>query len=245
MKPLTFGEEDLKRIFKRETPTARALRWVKRGSKVVISLAAVYFAIFYLMNFSAFWQRFTYQAQANTAPPPVATETPPLVIEEPVIILPPKITINKLGIDAPVLYSYPVTDILEGLKSGVVRYEGTALPNERGNTVLIGHSSDFPWSTGQYKTVFALLDKLEIGDQIQLTYDNKQFTYAVSKKTVVAPTFTAPLHRTVDPTLTLLTCYPVGSTRSRLIIQADLVSGPVTATQTTEPVIDERPVKPR
>jgi sortase A len=147
--------------------------------------------------------------------------------------------------NAPVLYSYPVTDILEGLKSGVVRYEGTALPNERGNTVLIGHSSDFPWSTGQYKTVFALLDKLEIGDQIQLTYDNKQFTYAVSKKTVVAPTFTAPLHRTVDPTLTLLTCYPVGSTRSRLIIQADLVSGPVTATQTTEPVIDERPVKPR
>lgn len=243
MKQLTFDEQDLKRIFKRETPTARALQWAKRGAKVLLSLTAVYLAVFYLINFSAFWQRLNYIALAQ--PVPTATAEPTPEPSKPIIIRPPKITIAKLGIEAPVLYEYPVLDILEGLKNGVVRYEGTAHPNERGNTVLVGHSSDFPWSTGSYKTVFALLDKLEVGDEIKLTYENEIFTYAVNKKSVVAPSFTQSLHRSIDPTLTLLTCYPVGSTRSRLIIQANLVEGPVTAVQSTEPVIDETLVKPR
>jgi sortase A len=111
--------------------------------------------------------------------------------------------------------------------------------------VIVGHSSDFPWSDGKYKNVFALLDKLAVGDKIVVTYGSEKYIYQVTGSKVVKPTDLSVLKKTASPTLTLLTCYPVGSTRSRLIVTAKLLSDNAGSVQTTDPLTGESLPRPR
>jgi sortase A len=118
--------------------------------------------------------------------------------------------------------------------------EGTADPGQVGNVVIVGHSSDFPWSTGQYKTIFALLDKLTIGDEITLPFGQNRYVYKITESKIVKPTNLTVLERTAAPTLTLISCYPVGTALNRIVVTATLVDGPIGGTQTTEPFLGEK-----
>ncbi|MDD3861914.1 MAG: hypothetical protein PHP74_03450, partial [Candidatus Gracilibacteria bacterium] len=51
-------------------------------------------------------------------------------------------------------------DMQEALKDGVIHYPGTSYPGQKGNVVITGHSSYFPWDSGRFKDVFALLHQL-------------------------------------------------------------------------------------
>lgn len=112
------------------------------------------------------------------------------------------------------------TDIQSALKDGVVHYPGTSLPGQKGNVVITGHSSYFPWDPGRFKDVFALLHEVVEGDQIVLYHDQEKFTYQVEAIKVVLPEDIEVLKQTPDDRLTLITCTPVGTNLKRLIVVA-------------------------
>lgn len=76
-----------------------------------------------------------------------------------------------------------------------------------------------------YNDVFALLDQLQNGDEIIVYSYQKKYTYKVVDRAVVTPGDVAALEAR-DPEkkeLTLMTCWPVGTTLERILIFAELV----------------------
>lgn len=139
----------------------------------------------------------------------------------------PKLIINKLNVEAPVDYTQSEIDeasFQAALRSGVVYYPNTSLPGSGGNTVIFGHSSGQVWTKGDYKFIFASLDKLEKGDKIIIEYSGKRYIYSVSAKRVVSPTDLSVLNPTDSAKLTLITCTPVGTNKNRLIIEAEQIA---------------------
>jgi len=113
---------------------------------------------------------------------------------------------------------------MEELENGVVRYPGSAVPWETGNTFVFWHSSNFPWLDGDYKDVFALLYKLGVDDEVIVYYGQKKYTYRIKTKTVVKPGDVSILKRDKwISELTLMTCWPVGTTLNRMILIGELV----------------------
>jgi len=119
-------------------------------------------------------------------------------------------------------------DIQEGLQDGVVHYPGTARPGQAGNFFVTGHSSYFPWAPGDYKSVFARLHELKVGDEYWVFYNGDRYRYIIQEKKEIKPADVTVLDQPVGKRIgTLMTCTPVGTTLRRLIITAQEVD-PVT-----------------
>lgn len=114
-------------------------------------------------------------------------------------------------------------DIMTALQNGVIHYPGTAMPGQKGNVVITGHSSYFPWDAGQFKDVFALLHEVKKNDKMVLYYNQKKYIYEVVDIQTVKPNNTDVLQQTEDDRLTLITCTPVGTNLNRLIVIAKLI----------------------
>ncbi len=113
--------------------------------------------------------------------------------------------------------------IQSSLLSGVVHYPGTAEPGKIGNAFFTGHSSNVLWEPSIYNTVFALLPDIEVGADIYITNDQKEFHYRVTSKKEVNPSDVSILKQGEKKTLTLMTCTPVGTALKRLVVTAELV----------------------
>ena len=116
--------------------------------------------------------------------------------------------ISKINVKAPIIWNSELDEktMFNNLRNGVVHYKGTALPSDKkGNIFIAGHSSYYFWDSGRYKTVFALLGRLEKGDQIALAYQNKVYIYEVFDKIVVFPNQTEVLEQSNGPILSLMT----------------------------------------
>ena len=143
----------------------------------------------------------------------------------------PTITIPKINVSAPIVFepSFDEAKIQKSLEGGVVHYGSTPLPGERGNSVIVGHSSNDWWEPGNYKFVFVLLDKLIPGDRYSVNYNGKKYIYEVTVVKVVEPTDVSVLAVTPEPTMTLITCTPPGTSWKRLVVQARQVSPEVSS----------------
>ena len=112
-------------------------------------------------------------------------------------------------------------DIQEALASGVVHYPGTARPGQAGNFFVTGHSSYYPWAPGRYKTVFARLHEMTIGDEYWVYYGGDKHRYVVTGRKEVKPSDVTVLDQPGNKRMaTLMTCTPVGTTLRRLILTA-------------------------
>ena len=110
-------------------------------------------------------------------------------------------------------------DIQGALEQGVVHYPGTARPGQAGNFFVTGHSSYYPWAAGKYKTIFARLHQLNVGDEYWVYYGGDKHRYTVIEKKEVSPSDISVLDQPTDLRLaTLMTCTPVGTTLRRLIV---------------------------
>ena len=90
---------------------------------------------------------------------------------------------------------------------------GTALPGATGNVALAAHRYGY----------FKGLRRVRKGDEITVTTSLGAFHYAVDSIEIVEITDVAVLKPTIEPTLTLITCYPfdfVGHAPQRLIVRA-------------------------
>lgn len=145
-----------------------------------------------------------------------------------------RVVVERLNINAPIQFLSPEEEkvkdfskleenLQKKLEKGVVHYPGTALPGEEGNVFITGHSSYYPWNPGQYKDVFAILHAVELGDTINIYSKGQEFKYEVTDRQVVTPDRVDVLDQTIDKTLTLMTCTPIGTNAKRLIIKAKLV----------------------
>ena len=112
-------------------------------------------------------------------------------------------------------------DIQDALQDGVVHYPGTARPGQAGNFFITGHSSYYPWKPGKFKTVFARLHELNVGDEYFVYYNGDQFRYRITDKREVEPTNVSVLDQPTNKRVsTLMTCTPLGTTLRRLIVSA-------------------------
>lgn len=142
----------------------------------------------------------------------------------------PRLIIPKINVDVPVLYDVG-TDYdsqMAAMEKGVAHFPipgANSHPGEIGNTVLSGHSSNDLFDPGEYKFIFAQLEKMKVGDTIYANYEGTRYTYVVTKKEVVLPTQVNKLiYTTNKPILTLITCTPLGTAQKRLLVTAEQVS---------------------
>lgn len=136
------------------------------------------------------------------------------------------IVIPKLGANAHVIPNvdpYNSAIYQQALARGVAHAKGTATPDKPGNVFLFSHSSvDFYLAT-RYNAVFYLLNKLEVGDTVVVYYNFNRYTYTVESKHIVAADATLYLTKqTPEKMLTLMTCWPPGTSLNRMIITARL-----------------------
>jgi LPXTG-site transpeptidase (sortase) family protein len=135
--------------------------------------------------------------------------------------------VPSLGIEAPIQYISEQTEdaYQTALQHGVVHFPGTALPGQSGNVYIFGHSSDYLWSAGDYKTIFARLPEIVNEADIFVTDDQGQrYKYQVIETKVVNPKDLSVLdqgnyQRSI---LSLQTSYPLGTALQRFVVIAEL-----------------------
>jgi sortase A len=134
------------------------------------------------------------------------------------------ILVGKLGITSEIIANVDPFDSKKyqlALSKGIAHAKGTKLPGEDGNVFLFAHSSADLLTAERYNSVFYLIHHLDKGDIIDIWYEGQQYKYEVSSKEFVSPGSTSALTRIMpSETLTLMTCWPPGTTLSRLIITA-------------------------
>lgn len=110
------------------------------------------------------------------------------------------------------------------LTRGVAHAAGTAYPGEEGNVFIFAHSGvDFAEAV-RYNAVFYLLGKMEQGDEIKIFYKGDELRYNVRERKIVdADQIRYMEGEEGKKTLTLMTCWPAGTTFKRMVVIADQI----------------------
>lgn len=136
-----------------------------------------------------------------------------------------QIRIAKIDLDVTIIEGVRRRD----LKKGPGHLSGSPLPGQPGNSVISGHRTT-------YGAPFGSLDELEPGDRIEVETAIGVHVYEVRKapeqcrdedgRCIVRPTDLWVIEPREGAWLTLTTCHPKFSARRRLIVFAELISGP-------------------
>jgi sortase A len=143
---------------------------------------------------------------------------------------PSRLMIPKVNVDVPIVYGCALDDASQKkcMRDGVMHFAfsgANALPGQNGNFALSGHSSNDAFSPGDYKFIFAQLPRLVEGDLAYVNYENVRYTYVVDRIEIVDPENVSILQTGEDkPVMTLITCYPIGSARQRMLIFMNQIS---------------------
>ena len=137
------------------------------------------------------------------------------------------IIIPKIGANSKVISDIDSQDskvYQVALTKGVAHAKGSAYPGKIGNSFYFAHSSDNFYNANRYNSVFYLLNKMEKGDFFYLVYKNWVYKYVVTETSVVSPDKVEYLNNKADEKIaTLMTCWPAGTTISRLVVVGSLV----------------------
>lgn len=151
-----------------------------------------------------------------------------------------QVIIPKINVQASVQYG--LTDLSEegaqaALQNGPIHYpleNATAVPGQKGNTVVLGHSSADWFAAGNFKFIFVQLNRMDTGDLFYLDYQGARYTYRVIRTQIIAPTNIGAFNLGTDePYATLVTCDPPGTATNRLLIIGQQISPDPNTTATT------------
>ena len=138
------------------------------------------------------------------------------------------IVIPKIGAKAKVIAKVdPYNSLVyqRALTQGVAHAKTSSLPGQPGNVFIFSHSSVNFYEASRYNSIFYLLNKLEPGDEIRVYYQGQPVTYRVSETKIVSSSAVNYLQAgTGESSLTLMTCWPAGTTYKRLLVIAKLVN---------------------
>lgn len=104
------------------------------------------------------------------------------------------------------------------LKNGVAHALGSAYPGQGGTIYLFAHSALYQWDIKNYNAVFYQLKDLEIGDEVNVFYNDRRYFYKVFESKIVKPSEVGFLLGNQGERLVLQTCWPLGSTKERLVV---------------------------
>lgn len=135
----------------------------------------------------------------------------------PVAAQPNHVVIPSMLLNQPILEGI-VANQYKTLDKGIWRWPRGSTPDKGGNTILIGHRFTYTNPRG----VFYYLNKVSLGDEIGVFWNNKEYLYRVSSINVVPPNDTSIENSTVTPELTVFTCTPLWLPTNRLVIVANL-----------------------
>lgn len=219
------------------TPFAKSYTWLNEAAqklhlqrvinKTVLKyllIGAVSIGIFILVfNFPIILADIRYRFTKPQPQPAISTQA--ALSQADVVGPEAQVIIPKLNVTAPIQFppTLDETQIEVALRDGVVHYAGTALPGDKGNVVIFGHSSNDWWQPGNFKFIFALLDRLGAGDTVQINYQSHKYMYQVTGTKVVSPNDFSVVQPTDQPTLTLITCTPPGTSWKRLVVTAQQI----------------------
>lgn len=113
----------------------------------------------------------------------------------------------------------------EDLSKSLIHYKGTALPGEKGNTVIFGHST-LPqlFKPDNYLSIFSTLPTIKKGEKIIVSYDGITYTYNIEEIFEVKPNQVEILNQKFDDSyITVVTCVPPGTYLKRLVVRGRLV----------------------
>lgn len=134
--------------------------------------------------------------------------------------------IEKLKIEVPIILavSKEKEDILKALQNGVALHPSFSKPGEKEVSIIYGHSSRPLRYSGNYNTVFATLNKLEVGDKIIVYFNHKKHIYIVKEETIFYPAEEEKFlpKESENSLLVLLTCWPPRTDLKRLAVIAEL-----------------------
>jgi len=136
------------------------------------------------------------------------------------------IVIPKTGVWAPIVFSSSPKnrDMLKILEKGVGHYPESPRFDAKGVSIILGHSSAYPWYRGSYGSVFGLLNKLDPGDEFIVFYQGNRYVYRVNNTNIVVPKDFKVENPDNTQHLILMSCWPVGTNRKRIVVFSDLVS---------------------
>jgi len=133
------------------------------------------------------------------------------------------IEIPKIEISAPIILVESEKEIKSGLDRGVVLFPGSALPGQKGQTIIEGHSAPPGWPKIKYDWVFSRLNELEKGDEVILNFNHKKLNYYVTQKIFLnSGEEIAPKDLTnSENMLILISCWPPGKDIKRIAVMAE------------------------
>lgn len=136
------------------------------------------------------------------------------------------IEVPKINASAPVIANvdaFNESDYQQALTKGVAQASGTSTPDQSGNTFIFAHSAQNWLNANKYNAVFYLLYKLEKGDKFSVWYKGKKYDYVVEiKNTVSADKVPVMKNSSFGRSVTLMTCWPTGTSMQRLIVVGKL-----------------------
>jgi sortase A len=206
-----------------------------RGSRHFVPIAA---ALIVVLLFVFVQYNRVFIATVNAYVSPGSIDQQNIVIDptaDSAVSSDPRLVIPKINVDVPAIYNVgnDYNSQMAAMSNGVAHFAipgASSHPGQIGNTVLSGHSSNDLFDGGDYKFIFAQLEKMAVGDTIYANYESKRYTYVVTKMEVVKPTEVSKLvYPTDKPMLTLITCTPLGTSLNRLLVTAEQVSPDPTA----------------
>ena len=124
-----------------------------------------------------------------------------------------KILIPKIGVDRVLIQGTGKGD----LREGPGHWPSTPFPGQGGNFVVSGHRTT-------YGAPFFRLDRLKVGDTIDLLMPYAAIRYKVTRSVIVLPTQVEEVRQRGFEQISLATCHPIYSAKQRLVVQAELDS---------------------
>lgn len=137
------------------------------------------------------------------------------VTNAPMSTVPNGLIIPSMVLDQPI-YEGSIKDTYKTLDKGIWRWPKGSTPDKGGNTVLLGHR--FTYTKPQGTLYF--LNKVQVGEDIALTWNNRRYVYRVNEVKVVKSTDTSILAATDDDRVTIYTCTPLWKPTDRLVVIA-------------------------
>jgi len=164
-------------------------------------------------------------------PPPISSETE-IIKEQNSFVkidtkeesdqIPRRILIPALGIEAPIVWPEDNNEssLQMALEKGVAFWPESSLLGERGTIIILGHSSAYPWYRGNYGSIFSLINKLNLGDEISLFSQDKRYIYRVVEKEIQLPANLSIANQDNQSILYILSCWPINTNWKRIAVKA-------------------------
>jgi LPXTG-site transpeptidase (sortase) family protein len=127
----------------------------------------------------------------------------------------------------PIIWTKANKDMLSDLLKGAVHYPGTALPGQTGTSYISAHSSNYPWVKSKYRDAFARLGAVKKGDSFMVTVTDPlgkpiKLHYVVDEIGIFKADDQRQFANTSNSVVALSTCWPVGTTANRLVLNGNL-----------------------